>query len=174
MTKAISPGSLEPEMLVRSSVRFSDCGTFIYLLLAESRWEPTGRLLLSDIPLPQQPITALNNKTAVYSSKHRRYILKIGDGLVWVEMDEHETQPDDVGLPFYQEIRRKVTAKYITTYAERWGFYNLDAWLLLGDSYDERMRLLILCNGSDPVLKILTVSWNDVLEIFEKELAGDK
>ena len=172
MIGAISPGPLEPQTLVRRSAGFSACGSFIYLPCSESRDDTTGRLLLSDISFFQRPLRVIETRTVINASKSRSYILRIDKGLVWVEMHEYETLLDDLKLPLFQKTKRTVMAKYITAYPETWSSYYLDACLLLGENYDEHVRFCVYSTKEFvPVLKILTVSWNDVLRKLEKELA---
>ena len=172
MIGAISPGSLEPQTLVRTGAGFSACGSFICLPCSEFRGDTTGRLLLSDISFSPRPLKVIGNRTVINASKSRSYMLRIDKGLVWVEMHEYEALPDNVKLPYFQKTKGIATAKYITAYPDIWSSYNLDACLLLGGNYDEHVRFCMYSTEEFvPVLKILTVSWNDVLRKLEKELA---
>ena len=164
MIGAIFPGSLEPQTLVRESAYFSACGSFIYLLCSKFRSDTTGRLILSNISFFPRPVKVIWNQTVVHASKSRSYILRIDKGLVWVEMHEHETLPDNGKLPYFQKTRAIATARYITAYPEILTSYNMDACLLLGENYDEHVRFCMYSTKEVvPVLKILMVSWNDVL-----------
>ena len=120
MIGAVTPGCLEPQTLVRGSADFSACGSFIYLPCSEFRSDTTGRLILSDISFSPRPVRVIGNQTVVNESKSRSYILRIDKGLVWVEMHEYETLPDNVKLPYFQKTKGIATAKYITAYPEIW------------------------------------------------------
>ena len=166
------PGCLEPQTIFRRNAGFSACGSFIYLPCSEIGGDRTGRLLLSDISFFSRPLRVINNQNVVNASRSQGYILRIDKGLVWVEMYEYETLPDHVKLPYFQKTNGIATAKYITAYPENWSSYDLHAYLLLGENYDEHVRFCMYStNGFVPVLKILTVSWNDVLRNLKKELA---
>ena len=172
MIGAVSPGSLEPQTLVRGSADFSACGSFIYLPCSEFRSDTIGRLILSDISFSPRPVRVIGNQTVVNASKSRSYILRIDKGLVWVEMHEYETLPNIVKPPYFQKTKGIATAKYKTAYPEIWSSYNLDACLLLGENYDEHVRFCMYSTKQFvPVLKILTIPWNDVLRELEKKLA---
>ena len=174
MMETISPGLMDPEGLVNTSAAFSDCGTFIYIQCQDSNGDRTGRIILNDISFSPQPLKILGKGITIHSTKFRSYILQIENGLVWVQMHEYETLPDDARLPLFQTVKRTVTTKYITAYPPRWGIWRMYAWLLLGDNYDERMKLLICpVRESVPVLKSLTVTWNDCLKELERKLVDN-
>lgn len=138
---------------------FRPVGSFIYLPCSEFRSDATGRLILSDISFSPRPVRVIGNQTVVNASKSGSYILRIDKELVWVEMHEYETLPDNVKLPYFQKTKGIATAKYMSAYPEIWSSYYLDAYLLLGENYDEHVRFCMYSTKEFvPVLKILTVS----------------
>ncbi|KAI9166477.1 Vegetative incompatibility protein [Paramyrothecium foliicola] len=162
VVESIYPECPDEHVGLGRSELFSTCGTFTYLECKEDR------LILSRLQASHKPLRVLKGGTIAHVSEFRSYELLSREGRIGVKMNFYQNAHDGAKPPFYQKLMKSTTVECISAYPEKWWIW---AWLVLGVDHDEQMRLVIVPppEESSPILKTLTISWNEVVKALEKE-----